>query len=163
MLLLFTFIASLVIASFFGHVIHWALHQRWTGPAHAGHMEHHLDLYPVGKLTSDKYLAAKWFHRGPLLFTPPLLVILGAASGLLCLVGAPLWMVGVLGPVLVGYGLVNDYFHDSFHLRKHWLNRYKWYKRLRRLHFLHHHNMTVNYGILSFVWDRVFGTAALPD
>ena len=163
MLLLATLFVSLIIASFFGHVIHWTLHQRWAGIAHRAHMEHHLELYPVGKLVSDRYKAAKWFHRGPLLFTPPLLVILGAACGLLWLFSAPIYLLGVLAPVLVGYGLVNDYFHDSFHLRKHWLNRYPWYKRLKVLHFVHHHNMAVNYGILSFAWDKVFGTAALSD
>jgi len=163
MLLLLTILASFVIASFFGHVVHWAIHQKWAGPAYKGHMEHHLDLYPVGKLTSDKYRTAKWYHSGPLLFTPPLLVILAVFGGLLWVLGAPHWMVGVLGICIIAFALFNDYVHDSFHVRKHAWGHFKWYKRLRRLHFLHHHDMTVNYGIISFVWDRVFGSAALPE
>jgi hypothetical protein len=155
---LVTLVASLILASFFGHVVHWLIHQEWMGPAHRGHMEHHLDLYPPGKLVSDRYLAAKWYRSGPLLFTPPLLLILGAVGGLMWALGLPLWTVAVLGVCLVGFGLVNDYFHDSFHIRKHPLNHFKWYKRLRRLHFQHHYDMTVNYGIVFFDWDRVFKT-----
>jgi hypothetical protein len=158
MLFIAVLVASLVIASFFGHVVHWLLHQRWTGIMHRAHMEHHLELYPPGHLTSDKYKAAKWYHRGPLLFTPPLIIILGAAGGLLWWAGAPHWVVWVLGACLVGFGLVNDYFHDSFHVRKHRLNRYKWYKRLRRIHFVHHHQMGKNFGIFWFGWDQIFGT-----
>jgi sterol desaturase/sphingolipid hydroxylase (fatty acid hydroxylase superfamily) len=158
MLFLLVLLVSLVVASFFGHAIHWSLHRSWTGPAHRGHMEHHLELYPVGKLTSDRYRPAKWFHRGPLLFTPPLIVILGVTGGLLWCIGAPFWVLGVFGASLVGYGLFNDWFHDSFHLRKHRLMRFRWYRRLRKLHYLHHHDMGVNYGIVSFAWDRVFGT-----
>jgi sterol desaturase/sphingolipid hydroxylase (fatty acid hydroxylase superfamily) len=159
MLFIVTLLVSLVLASFFGHWIHYALHQPWTGPAHRGHMEHHLSLYPPGKLTSDKYLSSKWYHNGPLLFTPPLVFLLLVFGGILWLCHAPLWMLLVFGVSLVGFGLVNDACHDSFHQRKHWLNRYTWYKRLRKLHFRHHRDMSCNFGIMSFAWDRVFGTA----
>lgn len=158
MLLLVTLFISLFISTFFGHAIHWSLHQRWSGVFNRAHLEHHLSLYPPGKLVSDRYRQAMWFHRGTLLFTPPLIVILGAACGLLWLVSAPLWLACVLSPVLVGYGLANDYVHDSTHIRKHWLNRFSWYKRVRKLHFIHHRDMTVNYGVITFIWDRVFGT-----
>lgn len=160
MLFLAVLIASIVTASFFGHVIHWLLHQRWTQIFHRAHMEHHLELYPPGKMTSDTYKAARWYHRGPLLFTPPLILILGAAGGLLWWAHAPLWCLGVFGVSIIGYGLLNDYFHDSFHVRRHPWNRYKWYKQLRILHFVHHHQMDRNFGIFNFIWDRIFGTMA---
>jgi sterol desaturase/sphingolipid hydroxylase (fatty acid hydroxylase superfamily) len=158
MLFLFVLVVSLVCASFFGHVIHWSLHQPWTGPAHRGHMEHHKVLYPPGKLVSDRYKPSKWYHSGPLLFTPPLFFLLAVFGGILWLCHAPIWTLAVFGGSLVGFGLVNDWFHDSFHLRKHGLLRFKWYRQLRVLHYFHHHDMKVNYGIVSFVWDRAFGT-----
>jgi len=44
MLFAITLIASLIVASFFGHVVHWLIHQKWMGPAYRGHMEHRLHL-----------------------------------------------------------------------------------------------------------------------
>jgi sterol desaturase/sphingolipid hydroxylase (fatty acid hydroxylase superfamily) len=158
MLALFVLLGSLVIASFFGHVIHWALHQRWSGAFNRAHMEHHQELYPPGRLTSIEYRAAKWQHRGALLFTPPLLIILATFGGLLWWAGAPPWAVWVLGGCLVGFGLLNDYVHDAFHVRRHWLQRFKHYRAVRILHFVHHHDMGCNYGIFWLGWDKVFGT-----
>lgn len=149
---------SLLVASVLGHAIHWALHQRWTGPAYRGHMDHHCKQYPPHRLTSSRYLAAKWYNAGPFLFTPPLVIILGAVGGLMIWFGVPLWALVVFGTTLVGYGLFNDWIHDSFHIDFHWLSGLQWYDRLRALHFVHHHNMRKNYGIVSFVWDKIFGT-----
>lgn len=150
---------SIVLASLFGHGIHWALHQRWLGPAHRGHMEHHLQLYPPSSLISTAYKAAKWHHRGPVLFTPAFLVILGAAWGLSSALGAPLWIAATFGAVMLVFGLFNDLVHDSFHVDSHFLQRaLPDYARMRERHFIHHRNMRRNFGIVSFVWDRVFGT-----
>lgn len=152
------FLVSLVIATFFGHFIHWALHQRWTGPAYRGHMEHHLELYPPGNLTSEKYRSAKWYHSGPFLFTPAAIVILGTVGGLLWALETPLWAIVVFGVTLVGFGLLNDWVHDSQHVTNHWASRFEWFRRARTLHFKHHRNMKSNFGIMFFGWDRVFGT-----
>lgn len=158
MLFVLVLIASIVFASFAGHWIHWVLHQPWAGPAHVGHLQHHLTHYPPGKLTSDTYFSAKWYHSGPFLFTPPLVFLLAVLGGMLWLLHAPAWILLVFGISLVGFGLVNDYAHDAFHVRRHWLMRFKWYKKARKRHFVHHNNMRVNLGILSYAWDRVFGT-----
>lgn len=151
--------ASLVLATFFGHIIHWSLHQRWTGPAHRGHMEHHLELYPPTSLVSNSYKAAKWHHRGPVLFTPAFLVILGATWGLTSALSVPLWVTVTFGVTMLVFGLFNDFVHDSFHVENHILQRVvPDYDRMRERHFIHHCNMRRNFGIVSFVWDIVFGT-----
>lgn len=155
---LLVLIDFLLLAGLFGHLVHWALHQPWAGVFHRAHMDHHLVQYPPGDLTSDRYRTVNWRHSGTFLFTPPLLAILGAVGGLLWGLGAPAWVLVTLGITLVGFGLVNDYVHDSFHVRRHPLNRYGWYRRLRRLHFVHHVDMGSNYGIVTMVYDRVFGT-----
>jgi sterol desaturase/sphingolipid hydroxylase (fatty acid hydroxylase superfamily) len=159
MLFLQVVFVSLVIASFFGHVVHWLIHQRWAGPAFRGHMAHHLSLYPPGHLVSDKYRAAKWHESGAFLFTPPFIVILGAVGGLCWWLGTPLWVPVVFGVTMLAFSLTSDWFHDSFHLRHHPLLRFKWFKRLCALHYVHHRDMTKNLGILTFVWDYVFGSA----
>lgn len=67
---------------------------------------------------------------------------------------------------MLPFSLVNDFAHDAFHVRRHTLLKYRWFKRLCALHYLHHRDMRANYGIVTFFWDRVFGTLRLdfkPD
>jgi hypothetical protein len=56
------------------------------------------------------------------------------------------------------FGLANDYLHDVFHLREHWLFQYRWCRRLRGKHFAHHVHMGTNFGIVTTAWDAVFRT-----
>lgn len=108
-------------------------------------------------MTSDAYKAAPWYKRGTFLFTPFALlasilfgyvafVLLGIASCIALLVG------------LIGYGLVSDWVHDTFHLKTHKWHKYKHYRTLRSAHFKHHIDMTKNYGIVTLYWDRKFGS-----
>jgi sterol desaturase/sphingolipid hydroxylase (fatty acid hydroxylase superfamily) len=121
-------------------------------------MDHHLTQYPPGKLTSDRYRFPKWYNNGLLLFTPPLLVLMGSAALIVWSLHWPWWMLAVLGTCVATLGFLNDWVHDSFHVRRHPLMHLRTYQKLRRLHFIHHSNMDKNFGIVSFVWDRVFGT-----
>lgn len=152
------FLVSLLLSSFFGYWIHRALHSKWLRLLNRGHLEHHLEHYPPGRLISDEYRHAKWFNSGPFLFTPPLLVLLAVTGGLLWLFGLPLWMLGVFGATMVGFGLINDAIHDSFHLSGTWLRHFKFWGKLRAQHFAHHHDMKRNFGIVSFEWDKLFKT-----
>lgn len=142
---------ALFVGSLFGHVVHWSLHQRWTGPAHRGHMEHHLELYPPWDLTSATYLRAKWYHSGTFLFAPVLVVTLMAARSF-----CASWTFCF---ALTAFALLNDWTHDRFHVPTPWLEWSAYYRRMRKAHFAHHRNMRRNYGIVSLAWDRVFGTA----
>lgn len=158
MLFLIILAISLVVATFFGHWIHWAIHQRWAGPAYKGHREHHLELYPPSDLVSEKYRASKWYHSGIFLFTPGFILLLVVFAAPMWLLGLPLWTLGVFGGTLLGFGLLNDYVHDNMHVRDHWLNRFGWFRDAKVVHFLHHRDMKRNFGIFFFAWDRVFGT-----
>ena len=153
-------IVSLVMSNFLGYWIHRALHQKWAGPFYRAHMQHHLDLYPPGKLTSTRYRQAHWHNRGTLLFTPALLVIVCVAAAVAHLLHAPMWTVFEISGMFVAFGLLNDWVHDTTHLRRHFLQKFKYYRRIRIAHFLHHIDMRKNFGIVSFEWDRAFGTRA---
>jgi sterol desaturase/sphingolipid hydroxylase (fatty acid hydroxylase superfamily) len=153
-------IVSLVLSNFLGYWIHRALHQKWAGPFHRAHMQHHLELYPPGKLTSVKYRNAHWYNRGPFLFTPPFLVIVAVALGIARLLHAPMWTVAEIATIFVAFGFLNDWVHDTFHLRRHPLQKLRYYRRARIAHFVHHVDMSKNYGIVAFEWDRAFGTMA---
>jgi len=48
--------------------------------------------------------------------------------------------------------------HTQYHLNHSWLRRFGWFDRKRELHFVHHRDASKNFGVIEFVWDRVFGT-----
>ena len=50
-----------------------------------------------------------------------------------------------------------SYIHDSYHIDNHWLNDYGWYKENKIYHYIHHID-NKNYGILTYIFDHVFGT-----
>jgi sterol desaturase/sphingolipid hydroxylase (fatty acid hydroxylase superfamily) len=149
---------AVALGSLAGYWIHRALHQPWSGPFHRGHMEHHLEIYPTTRLTSDRYEVKKWYNSGPVLFTPGAVLLLILGAGLTWMLNVSLWHFITFGVGLVGFGLLNDWVHDAFHLRDHVLKNLSYFRKLRRLHFLHHFNMERNYGIVSLHWDAVFKT-----
>jgi sterol desaturase/sphingolipid hydroxylase (fatty acid hydroxylase superfamily) len=151
-------LVAYLLTSFLGYIIHWAIHRPWAGKAYRAHRAHHVDLYPPGKLISDTYRSAGQQSTvytfvmafAPLLLIPPVLWITGVFT-----FGMALSAVLAMGIS----GLLNDTIHDSYHVKDHWLGRVvPGYDRMRQLHFIHHVNMRKNYGIYSFVWDRIFGT-----
>lgn len=160
-MLLATLFITYIIISLFGYVVHWSLHQPWTGRLHVSHMTHHQKLYPPTDFTSDAYRSAGQdsASRIFLLASLPLILI----PVMLCIWGIlPFYlMVGILVvEALVGF--LNDYLHDAFHINHHWLLRTPVLKDIFRigirLHYLHHVDMGTNYGIFAFHWDKLFGT-----
>lgn len=159
--ILLTIFISYIVASLAGHVIHWSLHQTWAGFLNKAHMSHHLKMYPPEDFTSDVYRHAgnnstpKYFALValPVIIAPIVLGFFGILPLHLVLI-----VLGVEGLM----GLLNDRIHDAFHINKHWMTRVpglrtifaKWTK----LHYIHHVDMSKNYGIFTFYWDRIFKT-----
>ena len=157
--ILFTLLISYLVTSLFGYVVHWSLHQSWAGKLNEAHMTHHLQLYPPSDFTSETYRSAgkdstpKFFAVAaiPLIVAPIILY----AFGIL-----PLSLMITVLAVEAVMGFLHDYFHDSFHIKNHWLNRAPLlnviFGRWIQLHYLHHVDMNFNYGIFSFHWDKIF-------
>ncbi len=158
MVTLLIVVIAVTLGSLAGYWIHRALHEPWTGPFYRGHREHHEELYPTTRLTSERYEVSKWYNSGPVLFTPGAILLLIVGALVTWILGISMRHFVAFGVSLVGFGLLNDYIHDSFHLRKHFLQKFSYYRKLRRLHFLHHFNVEKNYGIVSLHWDAVFKT-----
>jgi sterol desaturase/sphingolipid hydroxylase (fatty acid hydroxylase superfamily) len=64
---------------------------------------------------------------------------------------------------LLVFGLYAGY--NYFALVHHWQHHrgndlacVAYWRRLERLHHLHHHRQVVNFGISTTMWDRLFGT-----
>ncbi|MBL8018895.1 MAG: sterol desaturase family protein [Leptospirales bacterium] len=84
--------------------------------------------------------------------------VLGGVIGVCCIVFLS-WtnaIAMITGGLIYGLGVI-EYFHRAFHLKGHWLYRFHWFRKLSRLHHLHH-LMRCNYGIAFFGMDRLFGT-----
>ena len=155
---LLTALSAYLLTSFLGYVVHWLMHQKWTGRLREGHMQHHVVFYPPKDLQSDTYrsagsAASVWVFLTILLslmFLPVLLAVCDVIS-----VTSAVFAVVSMAVV----GIANDVIHDSFHIRNHPLSRWlPGFKRMQHLHFIHHCNMKKNFGIYSFVADRVFRT-----
>ena len=69
------------------------------------------------------------------------------------------WML--LLAIYVPLGLTftwNWWIHSAYHQKDHFLNSYAWFQNDRRIHFQHHINPRVNYGIATHFMDEIFET-----
>jgi Fatty acid hydroxylase superfamily len=156
-----TIIITFFVSSLFGYVVHKSLHQEWTGRLNDAHMTHHIRLYPPDDYVSDKYRNAgkdntvKIFAIAalPLVAAP---IVLGVFHIL------PLALVIAALMVMVVMSFLHSYLHDAFHIRNHWLLRVpligRLFARWVNLHWLHHVDMSTNYGIFLFHWDHLLRT-----
>lgn len=149
------FVLYIAVITLFGHLAHWSMHKPWIKKLYSAHMVHHFKLYPARDFESDDYRSAGK-DSGTIFFTVlaiPLLAIPIAAWLLTSL--SLFWAIScILGGGF--FGLLNDWIHESFHVRGHILRRIPGWRRMRDRHFHHHVDVTVNYGIWFFAWDRMF-------
>lgn len=142
----------------FGYVVHYSFHQKWTGRYHNSHMVHHQKLYPPSRYLSEAYLepgkdnTAKFFIIAglPLILLPILLVAFHIIS-------LPIFITAMISMAIIG--IPHDTLHDAFHIKHHWLRRFRWFEHMTDLHYQHHlGNMQTNFGIYWFGWDKLLGT-----
>ena len=114
----------------------WVYHLEWGILSH-GHDTHH--RYPRA------YVAMPWFVT-PVLFMPPQLLI----ANYFGVRGFSTFLAGWFG----GF-IAYSFLHHSLH---HYNLRFRWYRRLRSQHRIHHAFPETNFGVTTRYWDRVFGT-----
>lgn len=159
--ILLTIFITYFISTLFGYVVHWAIHQKWSGPLNKMHLTHHLKLYPAGDYFSDVYRDAGK-DDSTFIFALPALPVITAPIFLwwLGILPLPLMITSLI--VMLIMILLHIHIHNAFHLRNHFLNRIpilgKWFKNWNDLHYLHHIKFGRNLGIFSFHWDKLFGT-----
>lgn len=127
------------------------LHCKWAGRAYQDHYHHHWEIYPPNDFLSDEYREPpKGAEQGKyyvgavaVLFSPVILY--------------SFWIYLLVVVEAVMILKLNAYVHDSLHVKGHWLERFKLFHKLRKIHFKHHIE-DVNYGIFDFTADLVFRT-----
>jgi len=112
--------------------------------------EHH-GVYPANRLISEHYLDEA--RSADIYYAAPALLLAYSTYTIL-----PIELFVLHGLALCLSILAHLYLHVQYHLTRSWLARYRWFQSKRRLHLVHHRDMTRNYAVIEFFWDRVLGT-----
>ena len=132
-------------------------HKPWSKRFYNAHMNHHLKQYPPNDYVSDVYRSAGSDNT---------VYLFGLAFSPFIIGNIVLTILGVI-PVVLGIGIfiemaivsfLNSSLHDSFHITKTFWHRFLFFERLKKIHYEHHIDMSKNYGIFMFSWDKIFGT-----
>lgn len=144
------FLASATIVDFAGYWLHrWA--HRPGSPLYRAHMTHHVVNYPPRKVFSDRYRSsgsdslALWLAPFGLAY----LIVL-------FLVDPPYVWVWVAGGA--ASAVASAVVHDLTHVSRSVVWMWRWTLGMAVRHHTHHFKMGRNFGILSPVWDVLFGT-----
>jgi len=148
---------TFILLTFLGYGFHWMFHQPWSKRFYVAHMNHHTKQYPPTDFYSDKYRDpgkdnTVWAFL--LVFSPIILIVLFAT--IFNIIPTIIGLSIIIEMAIIGW--LNNSLHDSFHLRKTFWHRFKFFDRLTKLHYQHHIDMRMNYGIFNFTFDRIFRT-----
>jgi len=156
-LILVTAVATHLGMSFAQTVMHYKLgHHSLGGKLFRNHIDFHHTYYSKDHLVSPTYLGEEG-NNTPYFFIPALLVG-GLAYFLLPL---NLFVVMVIAGAASFYAHV--FFDKEYHIEGSWLQRFAWFRRHQKLHFVHHRHANSNFGVIHFFWDRILGTYRRPD
>ena len=151
-LYLITFLMTHHAAAIIQATLHCFLgHRKKGGFIHKIHAYEHHGIYSQDFMVSDSYLdEAKSLDY--LYAVPALLLAISVYS----MVSLDYFLVHIAALGLST--LAHLYLHVQYHLKKSPLKRYRWFQRKQQLHLLHHKDMTKNFAVVEFVWDRLMGT-----
>jgi sterol desaturase/sphingolipid hydroxylase (fatty acid hydroxylase superfamily) len=153
--LLYAVLAA-VAAYLTGSLLQTVIH-RWLGHQAVGtffqrrHVLDHHRIYSPRHLVSSDYSAVE---RS---LTPYYAVPAGGVIAFLRLVLPIAPFLSFSMTMLVSFA-AHAYIHKHYHLQRTWLERFRWFRRHRDLHYVHHRNGRRNYAVIDFFWDRLFGT-----
>ena len=142
----FTFLFSL----FFETFLHQASHYKESGKLYQWHKLHHKD-YPAKMLESEVFMCTTgWLNN---MFGFYILL----SQGFIYLVSSSR-VFTIFYIQTTGYAFCVEYIHQQYHLKNSWCLRYKWFRRLKHNHLLHHIKHHTNYGMFTNVVDKLNGS-----
>jgi sterol desaturase/sphingolipid hydroxylase (fatty acid hydroxylase superfamily) len=150
-LLLITALATYYLASFVQAVFHrYFGHARRIAKLHDVHVQGHHAQY-AREMLSDQWIHTERHITG--YYALPFIPIVCAAF---CLLPGFYFAVHIASLAFAVWWHV--YLHRQYHVRGVWWERYRWFQRKRRMHFLHHQKPHKNFAIVEYSWDLLLGT-----
>ncbi len=145
-----------IVGNFTGYFVHWLMHKGKLKSVGEAHNTHH-ELYTIDDFTSTEYRSAGK-DDSAFVFVPMIMLALAILFVPLYFIFNTFWIFPL--PILLGIiiGWLNGYMHECFHMEDHYLLRFKWFRKLKHLHWLHHLYPDKNMGIIWFVPDRLFNS-----
>lgn len=134
-----------------GHYLgHRFAHRPLMKIAYEAHAIGHHRLYAAERPETPAYVHAR--HHNVIDY------MLGIPSCVLLFLLSPTWVfLVILAETLLLWATV-AWLHVAIHTSNHWVNRFSIVRTTKRLHLLHHDDMTVNFGFPIYPYDRLFGT-----
>lgn len=151
MLLFLLALLTIIITIFIGEILGYFWHRIGTHkdiipPVRKTHRIHHQhDI--VGHEANEDFF-----------WTFLLTIIFGGFLVLSVLLGLPLVIALTMFITLNLMFIWNWYVHAAYHIPDHFLNKFEWFKRDKKIHLEHHYDPKVNFAIASHFPDKLFGT-----
>jgi len=131
-------------------------HRPLGGKLYRDHINFHHTYYAKDHLVSAVYRGEEG-NNTPFFFIPVFMV--GSVSFFLL----PLDLFVVQALVCAASFYAHVLFYKEYHVDGSWLERFAWFRHMRRLHFEHHRHAGTNFAVIDFFWDRMLGTRRGPD
>ena len=145
-------VASYYLMSIVQTVLHRDYgHKKKIRAVFEAHAIGHHGQYPPDKLQTDEFVdceshALNYYGIPIVVFAAFIYLYLG-----------PLIMIAHLAGVFVTFRW-HLYLHEHYHLNETYLDRFAWFRKKRRLHFVHHRNAGYNFAVVEFWIDNLMGT-----
>jgi|TARA_B110000967_G_C18357023_1_gene304080 hypothetical protein len=153
------YITDLIIIGFtylfitsFEQSLHYLSHNRkYGGHIYKWHKLHHID-YPPHRLQSEEYINT----GGNILDNLFLYYILCAWLCVYFVSSTRTFAIFIIEAPLYTYSI--NYFHEQFHIKNSWWNKYSWFRKYRDYHLLHHKKLNINLNFFDPTFDKLRGT-----
>ena len=156
-LFLVTAVVTHLVMSFAQTLMHYKLgHHPIGGHFFRNHINFHHAYYSKDHLVSQTYLGEEG-NNTPFFFIP--IIILGGVAYFFL----PLNFFVVLTIACAASFYAHVFFDKEYHLEGSRLQRFAWFRRKQKLHFVHHRHADCNFSVIHFFWDKVLGTHRMLD
>lgn len=151
-ILIIQFFVSWIFVDFIGYWLH-----RWShvssSPLYKRHMTHHIKNYPARKFLSTKEYRSSGSDSLAFWFAPFFIFY--------CIMSLLLFQFSTATAIIIGAippSVLSVVIHDMTHVQNSFIWKHIRFRYLVRGHYAHHRNMRKNFGITSYIWDRIFFT-----
>lgn len=165
-LIAFTVLGFLV-SHFFTYFFHVLGHKPFFTALHRIHIEGHHRTYAEGGLVKDRYITADQPINFDFVKLHVAIVIAAATTGVTYyVISPPIVVLLWYNIVFALFTYLFSWFHNNTHIANSPVSRFRWFKKLKKLHVIHHKTdglnggeyAVKNYGTYCFLADRLFGT-----